>query len=340
MTNPFHPYLNIAVSGRPLTEEEMARAIDLLLEGEVSDVCAAAFLAALRARGETIEEITAAAQAMRARATPVETTQQVVDTCGTGGDGGGTYNISTAAALVAAGAGVFIAKHGNKAASSKSGSSDVLAALGVNLKATPRQISKCINNAGLGFMFAAAHHKAVANVANVRSAMGVRTLFNFLGPLTNPAGSQHQLMGVYEKEKVEPLAHVLKKLGAKSAWVVHGEDGLDEITTTGKTYVAALKDHSVQTFTIAPEDVGLPRADASELKGGDPVENAAAIKDILAGKKNAFRNIVVFNAAAAIHIADPKKPLSACVKAAQLSIDQGNAKMALEKLIQYSNSEA
>ncbi|MEO0878890.1 MAG: anthranilate phosphoribosyltransferase, partial [Pseudomonadota bacterium] len=240
----------------------MAQAMALLLEGAASGEEAAGFLMALRARGETVGEITAAARAMRDKALKVATERDVVDTCGTGGDGAGTYNISTAAALVAAGAGAAIAKHGNKAASSKSGSSDVLAALGINLAASPQQISACIDKAGVGFMFAAAHHKAVAHVADVRKKLGVRTLFNLLGPLTNPAGAKRQLMGVFSKDLVRPLAEALMVLGARSAWVVHGSDGLDEITTTGETFVAAVEGggrlRQIE-LAIALRDLGGPR---------------------------------------------------------------------------------
>ena len=318
----------------------MTTAVTLLLDGAVSDAQAAGFLVGLRARGETIEEITAAARVMRKKALAVSAPEDAVDTCGTGGDGQGTFNISTAAAIVAAGCGVPIAKHGNKAASSRSGSSDVLTALGVNIHATPAMITRCIEEAGVGFMFAAAHHQAVANVAKVRSALGVRTLFNMLGPLTNPAGAKRQLMGVFAQDRVEPLAGVLLSLGAKRAWVVHGEDGLDEITTTGETMVASIEDGTISVFRIAPEDVGLKRASADDLKGGSPVDNARAIEDVLSGAQGAFRDIVVLNAGAAALVGEKVETLREGVEMAAHAIDSGGAARALQTLIRLSQPDA
>ena len=340
MATSFTPFLDIAASGRPLTAEEMRGAIQLMLDGDVSDIESAGFLMALRARGETVDEITAAATVMRDKALRVEAPADAIDTCGTGGDGSGTYNISTAVALIAAGCGLTVAKHGNKAASSKSGSSDVLTALGVNIHASPAQITKCMNEAGVGFMFAAGHHKAVAHVAAVRTALGVRTLFNMLGPLTNPAGAKRQLLGVYAKDRVEPLANVLRNLGAKRAWVVHGEDGLDEITTTGETYVAAIENGAVKTFTISPEDAGISRATMGDLKGGDPEENAAAIRALLDGEKGPYRDIVVLNAAAAAVVEGKAGSLKEGATLATDAIDSGRAQEALSRLVQVSNENA
>ena len=340
----FRPYTQLAASGRPLDAEQMRQAMTLLLNGEASDIEAAGFLMALRARGESIEEITAAAKVMREMAVSVDAPDGAVDTCGTGGDGAGTFNISTAAALVAAGAGVAIAKHGNKAASSKSGSSDVLAALGVNLHATPEQIARCIREAKVGFMFAPAHHAAVANVARVRTALGVRTLFNFLGPLSNPAKARRQVMGVFDKSLVEPLAKVLLELGASDAWVVHGSDGLDELTTTGESYVAAVKDGAVTSFTVSPEQAGLTRAKAEDLVGGDPQANAQALRALLEGahddaQQRAYRDIVLLNAGAAILVGGKANTLKDGAALAAQSIDKGQAKAALEALARLSNEE-
>jgi len=334
---PFHPFLEKAASGSPLSGEEMRAAMALLLDGAVSEIETAGFLMALRARGETVTEIAAAAAAMRTKALRVDAPDSVVDTCGTGGDGAGTFNISTAAALVAAGAGARVAKHGNKAASSLSGSAEVLEALGVKIDIAPELISRAIREAHVGFMFAALHHRAVANVATVRKSLGVRTLFNLLGPLANPAGARRQLMGVFSDALVEPLAHALLQLGAVRAWVVHGEDGLDELTTTGKSFVAEVIDGSVRSFTVRPADAGLPEAPPAALKGGDPRENAAALKRLLAGERSAYRDIVVFNAAAALIVADRAHNLKEGAEMAAASIDEGRAKQALEKLVAISN---
>jgi anthranilate phosphoribosyltransferase len=334
---PFHPFLEKAASGSPLSGEEMRAAMALLLDGAVSEIETAGFLMALRARGETVTEIAAAAEAMRTKALRVDAPDSVVDTCGTGGDGAGTFNISTAAALVAAGAGARVAKHGNKAASSLSGSAEVLEALGVKIDIAPELISRAIREAHVGFMFAALHHRAVANVATVRKSLGVRTLFNLLGPLANPAGARRQLMGVFSDALVEPLAHALLQLGAVRAWVVHGEDGLDELTTTGKSFVAEVIDGSVRSFTVRPADAGLPEAPPAALKGGDPRENAAALKRLLDGERSAYRDIVVFNAAAALIVADRAHNLKEGAEMAAASIDEGRAKQALEKLVAISN---
>ncbi len=339
MASQFRSYLEIAVSGRALTPAEMAGAMDALLEGRAGETEAAGFLCALRTRGETVEEIAAAARVMRAMALPVDAPANVIDTCGTGGAGKGDLNVSTAAALVAAGAGASVAKHGNRAASSKSGAADVLEALGVNIHAGPRQIARCIEEAGVGFMFARAHHKAVANVAAVRAGLGVRTLFNLLGPLTNPARARRQVMGVYDRALVEPLAHVLLDLGAEAAWVVHGGDGLDEITTTTESFVAAVENGAVRSFTVAPEDAGVARARPENLKGGDPAHNADAVRRLLDGEPGAFRDIVVLNAAAAMIVAGRAAALAAGADLARTAIDDGRAKQALDALIEISNTD-
>ena len=324
----------IALSqGRSLDAEQTRAAFDALLSGEASDIEIAGFLMGLRARGETAGEIAAAAAAMRARAKPVEAPADCIDLCGTGGDGAKTFNISTAASIIAAGAGAHVAKHGNKAASSLSGSSDILAALGVNLQANEQQISRAIREAGVGFMFAAYHHQAVAQVAPVRQGLGVRTIFNLLGPLSNPAGAKRQLIGVFDKSYLYPVAEALKHLGAERAWIVHGADGLDEITTTDKTFVAALEDGIVTHFELTPESVGLPRSTPSSLKGGDPLENAAALKALLEGKPGPYRDIAALNAAAALLIAGVAETIQDGLVRAMEAIDNGAARIALDRLV-------
>lgn len=334
----FTPHLQRATSGEPLSADEMREAMNALFSGEASDIEIAGFLCALRSRGETVEEIAAAAMAMRDHALKVDAPDDVIDTCGTGGDGAGTYNISTAAALIVAGCGVKVAKHGNKALSSKSGSSEVLETLGLKLDISPEQIVRCIERANVGFMFAALHHKAVGHVAAARKALGVRTMFNVLGPLSNPAGAKRQVMGVFARDLVRPIAEVMPHLGVTRAWVVHGSDGLDELTTTGVSYVAELKDGIVTEFEVTPEDAGLPRAKAADLEGGDPSENAAELWHLLGGKKSAYRDITVLNAAAALIVADKAKDLDEAARMAEYSIDDGAAREALIKLTATSNS--
>lgn len=334
----FTPFLALAVSGNPLSANEMASAMDAMLSGAASDIEIAGFLTALRTRGETVEEIAAAAQAMREKALRVEAPADAIDTCGTGGDGAGTFNISTAAALIVAGCGVPVAKHGNKAATSKSGSSEVLAALGVKLDIPPAQISRCINDAKVGFMFAALHHKALGHAAAARKDLGVRTIFNVLGPLSNPAGAKRQLMGVYARDLLRPIAEVMPRLGVEAAWVVLGSDGLDELTITGPTFIAALQDGAVTEFEVVPEDAGLKRAPLADLKGGSPQENAAALRRLLEGEHGPYRDIAVLNAAAALVIANKAPDLMTAGLLAEAAIDNGAAKRALEKLVEISNS--
>ena len=334
----FTPFLAHAISGEPLSADKMASAMDAMLSGAASDIEIAGFLTALRTRGETVEEIAAAAQALREKALRVEAPDDAIDTCGTGGDGAGTFNISTAAALIVAGCGVPVAKHGNRAATSKSGSSEVLAALGVKLDIAPAQISRCINDAKVGFMFAALHHKALGHAAAARKALGIRTIFNVLGPLSNPAGAKRQLMGVFARDLLRPVAEVMPRLGIEAAWIVHGSDGLDELTITGPTFVAALKDGVVEEFEIMPEDAGLKRAPLADLKGGDPDENAAALRRLLEGERGPYRDIAVLNAAAALVIAKKAPDLMTASLLAEAAIDNRAAKRALEKLVEISNS--
>ena len=296
------------------------------MEGQADPIEIGAFLLALSAVGESPEALAVGARAMRARMTRINAPAHAIDTCGTGGDARGTWNISTAAALVAAGAGAVVAKHGNKAASSKSGSAEVLEALGVNLFATPDQLESSLDKAKVAFLFAQAHHGAVRHVGPARKTLGVRTIFNLLGPLSNPAGARRQLLGVFDRKWLVPMAEALKSLGAEAAMIVHGGDGLDEITTTDVTYVAELKpDGEIVEYTLSPEDAGLLRADLEDLKGGDPQENADAIRALLAGETGPYRDIVLLNAAAALKLAGLASDLKSGVALAAKSIDDGAA---------------
>lgn len=324
--------------GISLSADESALAFDIMMSGDATPPQIGAFLMALRVRGETVDEITGAARTMRAKATPVDAPEDAVDTCGTGGDAKGTYNISTCAAFVAAGAGVPVAKHGNRSVSSKSGSADVLEALGVNLEVTPQTVGKCIREAGLGFMFAPAHHSAMRHVGPVRAELGVRTIFNLLGPLSNPAGARRQLIGVFSREWVTPLAEVAGRLGATHVWVVHGADGLDELTITGSSFVSELKDGSVSSFEVTPEDAGLQQAASDDLLGGDAKVNAAAIQELLQGAPSPFRDIVILNAAAALIVGGKAATLKDAGNLASAAIDSGAAREALDKLIAISNA--
>jgi len=296
-----------------------------------------ALLMALRVRGETVEEITGAVTAMRAKMLRVKAPPDAIDVVGTGGDASGSFNISTCAALIVAGAGVPVAKHGNRALSSKSGAADVLAALGVNIDLNPEQIGHCIREAGIGFMFAPSHHPAMKNVAATRVELGTRTIFNLLGPLSNPAGVRRQMIGVFSRQWTEPLAQVLKNLGAERVWVVHGSDGLDEITTAGPTSVTALENGTVKSFEISPEQVGLRKVKPEALRGGDASVNAKAVQDVLEGKKTSFRDVALLNAAAALVVADKAKNLKAGLDLATHSLDSGEAEGRLDRLIVVSN---
>lgn len=333
----FRTILAHVADGNALDEAHARTAFEIIMSGDAAPAQIGAFLMALRVRGETVDEITGAARVMREMAVHVPAPKDAIDTCGTGGDASGTYNISTAVALVAAGAGVKVAKHGNKALTSKSGSADVLRALGVKLDLTPEAIAHCISEAGVGFMFAPQHHLAMKHVGPVRTELGTRTIFNLLGPLSNPAGTTRQLLGVFSKGWTEPLAHVLQNLGASRAMIVHGSDGLDEMTTTGITHVSELRDGVVRNYDVVPEDAGLERADASALKGGDADENARALRDLLEGKKGPYRDIVVLNTAAAMMVADEAGTLREGAMKAQAVIDSGEAGAALDALIAASN---
>jgi anthranilate phosphoribosyltransferase len=333
------PALRKVAAGQTLTEAEAAEAFELIMSGSATEAQIGALLIGMHARGETVEEITGAARAMRAGAVPVRAPEGAIDTCGTGGDAKGTHNISTCAAFVVAGAGVPVAKHGNRSISSRSGSADVLAALGVNIECTPDGIAHCIAGCGLGFMFAPAHHVSMRHVAKVRSELGTRTIFNLLGPLSNPAATKYQVVGVFSEEWVEPIAQVLGRLGVVRAWVVHGGDGLDELTTTGISHVAALDGGKITTFKIWPRNAGLPEAKGEDLAGGDAVENAAHIRAVLGGQDSAFRNIVLMNAAAALLVAAKAKTLRDGVALAAESIDSGKALGVLEALVKLSHDK-
>lgn len=336
MSDAFKPILGRLIDGQTLNAEQAQDFLAACLRGEPTPAQVAAALTALRLRGETVEEIAAFAEAMRAAALTLDHPYDVVDTCGTGGDGQHTYNISTAAALVLAGAGARVAKHGNRALSSKSGSSEVLAALGVNLAATPEQQRRALDQAHIAFLFAPAHHSAMRHVTPVRAELGFRTVFNLIGPLSNPARAKRQLMGVYDPRLVEPLAEALGRLGAVHAWVVHGQ-GLDELTTTGETQVAEWKDGRVRRFTVSPSDIGAKTVDIAAIRGGEPAENAAALRRLLDGETGAYRDVVVLNAAAALIVAGLAETLPQGAELAAAVIDDGRAKTALEALVRITN---
>jgi len=337
MTMDLKSLIGKAANGQALTREEARTAFDVLMSGEATPSQIGGFLMALRVRGETVDEITGAVEIMREKMTPVVAPADAIDIVGTGGDASGSYNISTCAAFVTAGTGLKIAKHGNRALSSKSGSADVLMALGIKIDLTPDQISRCIGEAGCGFMFAPAHHSSMKHVGPSRVELGTRTIFNLLGPLSNPAGVKRQVTGVFAKAWVEPLAHVLNNLGSERAWICHGEGGFDEIVPSGTTWIAELKNGKVTSIEIKPEDVGIARSSAADLKGGDAAQNAEALRGVLEGKKNAFRDAAVMTAAAALLVADKAKDLKEGVAQAQKSIDGGGARGVLEKLVKVSN---
>jgi len=332
----FKTLIGKVAGGEALSVAEARDAFDVIMSGEATPSQIGGFLMALRVRGESIDEITGAVTIMRSKMLPVKAPEGAIDIVGTGGDASGTYNISTGAALVVAACGVPVAKHGNRALSSKSGAADVLAALGVNIDIGPGKIAECIRKAGVGFMFAPAHHAAMKHVGPTRVELGTRTIFNLLGPLSNPASTKRQVIGVFAPQWVEPLAQAMKNLGAKRVWVCHG-DGLDEITTTGETKVAELKDGKVKTFTVTPEDAGLKRAKLADLKGGSAADNADAIRKLLAGEKGPFRDVVLLNAAAALIVAGKAADLKDGVKQAADAIDSGAAQGVLDRLVAVSN---
>ena len=320
-------------TGAVLTTDEIRSALEIMTDGHASPAQMGAFLMALRVRGETVEEITGAAQMMRAKMNRISAPAGAVDIVGTGGDSHGTFNVSTASSIVAAGAGLKIAKHGNRRVSSLSGASDILTELGVKVDASPETVAKAINEVGVGFLWAPMYHPSMKHWAPIRAELGIRTIFNLLGPISNPAGVTRQVLGVFALEWVEPIAHVLANLGAEHVWVVHGHDGLDELTTTGATTVAELKDGKVTVFEVTPADAGLPPAKLSDLKGGDAATNAAAMRELLAGAKGPIRDIVLLNTAAALIVGGKAASLTDGVALAVHSIESGAARAALDKLI-------
>lgn len=335
--NKLKRLLNQVADGVTLSANETEDALDLLMSGVATPVQMGAFLMALRVRGETVAEITGAAKFLRARMTPAEAPPAAVDIVGTGGDSHGTYNVSTAAAIVAAAAGVPIAKHGNRSVSSLSGASDVLQALGVKIDIGPLLVARAIHTAGVGFLWAPMHHSAMKMWAPVRAELGIRSLFNLLGPLCNPASVKRQVLGVYDRKWLEPMAEALKNLGSVHAWVVHGSDGMDELTTTGASTVAELVDGNIHVFEVTPEDAGLPRASLSDLKGGDANTNAAKLRALLHGDTGPYRDIVLFNTAAALIVAGKAASLPEGVAKAAAAIDSGAAGLALDKLVSVTN---
>ena len=333
------PYLQKILDGQNLTQAETAEAFDLIMSGQATPAQIGGFIIALRMKGESVDEIAGGASSMRRHAVFIDAGGlPVVDTCGTGGDGRDTFNISTTAAFIVAGAGVPVAKHGNRAISSKCGSADVLSALGVNIEASREVIEECIRDAGIGFLFAAKLHPAMKHAMGPRKELGVRTIFNMLGPLTNPAGAKSQIIGVFSPELTEPFAHVLRLLGSRRAFIVHGHDGMDEITTTATTRVSELADGAVKTYEFNPLEFIKAYEDPDELKGGDPAANAGILRRVLSGDKGPCRDIACLNAAAAIAAGGKAKDIRDGWKLASESIDNGKAMKALEGLIAISQA--
>lgn len=328
--------LNRLIDRQNLTIEESRHIAGVLMRGEATPAQIAALLVALRMKGETVEEIAGFVSAMRENAVPCPVGVPVVDIVGTGGDHADTFNISTTTAFVVAGAGGAVAKHGNRGVSSRSGAADVLQTLGLNLDLSPEQVARCVETAGVGFLFAQAFHPAMKNVGPVRRELGVRTVFNLLGPMTNPAGTRRLVIGVFDRSWCRPLAETLRVLDTEKAWVVHGSDGLDEITTTGPTHVCELSDGGIREFEISAADAGLPPASSADLKGGDPSENAAILRQILSGGPGPKRDIVVLNAAAALVVAGKAEDLAQGARLAEGSIDSGSAMRCLDRLVSLS----
>ena len=328
------------IAKQNLNEDQMHDVMNSIMTGQTTDAQIGAFLIGLSMKGETIEEITASAKVMRALATPVEigNSDYLVDTCGTGGDGLGLFNISTASAFVVAAAGGKVAKHGNRSISSKSGSADVLESAGVNLDLSPRIIGQCVEEIGVGFMFAPAHHSAMKHAIGPRKELAVRTIFNVLGPLTNPAKAPNQVMGVYDKSLIEPIANVLKELGSRHVMVVHSADGLDELSIADKTYVAELKEGVVTTYTIHPEELGFVLGDLNDIKADDAKDSLNIIKDAFSGKKGVARDIISLNAGAAIYVCGLTNSLMSGIERSRLALSDGSAQQKLDDYIKISNN--
>ncbi len=334
----FKPLIAKVAAGSHLTRAEAADAFDAIFSGEVTPSQLGGFLMALRVRGESVDEITGAVTAMRAKMLPVSAPSEAIDVVGTGGDGSGSYNVSTLAALIVAACGVPVAKHGNRAASSKSGTADTLAALGVKIGVPPDLVERCVREAGIGFMLASAHHAAMRHVGPTRAELGTRTIFNLLGPLANPAGVKRQLVGVFSAAWLAPMAEVLRNLGSQRVWITHGADGLDEMSTTGVTKVVELKDGAIRAFEVAPEEVGLTRVDLAQLKGGDAAYNAAALRAVLGGLRNPYAEIAMLNAAGALVVAGKARELAEGVAMAGDALASGAAARVLDRLVAVSNA--
>ena len=335
----FKPLLGRVASGAALSRLEAEAAFDTILSGDVTQAQIGAFLMGLRVRGETVDEITGAVASMRKRMLRVTAPAEAIDVVGTGGDGQGSLNVSTLAALIVAACGVPVAKHGNRAASSRSGSSDVLTALGVTVGLPPIGVERCIREAGVGFMMAQTHHAAMRHVGGARTEIGTRTIFNLLGPLCNPAGVSRQVLGVFSADWLEPLAAVLRNLGSTRVWVVYGSDGLDEVTTTGATAVAALENGTIRRFSVTPDEAGLPLSPAAALKGGDPATNAAALRRVLDGDRNPYRDIAVLNAAVGLVVAEQALDLRDGAAMADRALATGAARDTLDRLVAASTAD-
>ncbi len=331
------PFISKVAAGQTLSEEEAAQAFGVMMDGRATQAQIGALLMGLRVRGESVDEIVGAARVMREKSLRIDAPPGCVDTCGTGGDAKGSYNISTCVALVLAGAGVPVAKHGNRSISSRSGSADVLRELGVKIDAEPEVIMRCLEGANICFMFAPAHHAAMRHVAPARQELGARTIFNILGPLANPAGATRQVLGVFSTEWLEKMAEVLGRLGTEHAWIVHGSDGLDELTTTGPSEVAELVGGAVRRYRITPADAGLETCGPDDLRGGDTEENARAIQTVLNGAKGPFRDVVILNAAAAFIVSGLARSLTEGADRARAAIDGGGARESLARLVTLSN---
>ena len=332
--------IKAVIEKRNLNESDMIDVMNSIMTGQTTDAQIGAFLVGLSMKGETIEEITASAKVMRSLATPVEikSNKYLVDTCGTGGDGLGLFNISTASAFVVAAAGGKVAKHGNRSISSKSGSADVLESAGVNLNLSPSLISECITQIGVGFMFAPAHHSAMKHAIGPRKELAVRTIFNVLGPLTNPAKAPNQVMGVYDKNLIEPIANVLKELGSRHVMVVHSDDGLDEFSIADKTYVAELKDGNVSTYSVHPEDFGLTLGDLKDIRADNADASLALITEAFSGRNGTAKNIISLNAGAAIYVSGLTTSLQLGIDRANQVLSDGSSQKKLDEYIKISNS--
>ena len=334
----FKPLIAKVAAGASLGRAEAVAAFDAILSGEVTPSQMGGFLMALRVRGETVDEITGAVTAMRAKMQTVKAPEGAIDIVGTGGDGSGSWNVSTLAAIVVAACGVPVAKHGSRAASSRSGAADTLTALGVKIGLAPEAVERCLSEAGIGFMMAPSHHAAMRHVGPTRVELGTRTIFNLLGPLSNPAGVRRQLIGVFSAAWLEPMAEVLRNLGSERVWIAHGSDGLDEITTTGPTRIVELNNGAIHAFEVTPEEAGLARAEPAALKGGDPAHNARALREVLGGAAAAYRDIALINAGAALIVAGRAASLREGVAQAAAAIDSGAAARTLERLVAASNA--